>query len=283
VPVGLINSSWGGPPAEVWTPANAVINNDTLQTAAMKLNVSPWWPTKPGKAYNAMIAPLLPFRIAGALWYQGESNTGTADTYESLLTGMIDNWRKGWNQNFPFYFVQIAPYTYGNKNIGALLREAQSNAEAHPKTGMVVITDLVEDIKDIHPRQKNAVAVRLANYALTDHYSRTGFNYRSPVFKSMSVKGNQALLTFDHAENGFITRGGKAVEWFVAGEDKVFYPADISMSKNIITVSSPKVRIPVAVRFGFSNEAIGNIFNKEGLPVNPFRTDNWQVDTSKIN
>ena len=281
IPIGLIHSSWGGTPAEAWTPHADVTGNEVLHKAALKIRESTWWPTKPGKAYNAMIAPLLPFTIAGAIWYQGESNTETYDTYQQLLTTMISRWREKWNKEFPFYYVQIAPYEYEKKNIGALLREAQANVQAHPNTGMVVVTDLVDDVKDIHPQQKRAVGQRLANYALAETYGKKGITYRSPALKSMQVNKNKATLTFDHAENGFMIRGSKATEWYIAGPDKQFYPADISIRKNMITVSSPRVAAPVAVRFGFSNAAMPNLFSKEGLPVAPFRTDHWEMDTSK--
>jgi len=280
IPIGVINSSWGGTPAETWTPSSTVTNDDATRLAALKIADNPYWPTKPGKAYNAMIAPLTPFNIAGAIWYQGESNTLTYNTYQLLLTNMIGSWRLAWNKDFPFYYVQIAPYTYDNKNIGALLREAQTNVQGYAKTGMVVITDLVDNVKDIHPQNKHAVGERLANYALGDHYGQKGLHFKSPMFRSMTINKGIATLKFDHAENGLILKGNKATEWFIAGADKVFYPADIKTSKNMVLVSSTKVKAPVAVRFAFSNEAIGNIFSKEGLPVNPFRTDDWDMDVT---
>ena len=125
-PVGLIGTSWGGTPAEVWTPKELVEGDSALAKAARSLKVSNGWPVAPGATYNAMIYPLTNYAIAGAIWYQGESNTGTAQTYQPLFTAMIGAWRKAWQKEFPFYFVQIAPYTYGNNNIGALLREAQT-------------------------------------------------------------------------------------------------------------------------------------------------------------
>jgi sialate O-acetylesterase len=280
VPIGLINSSWGGTPAETWTPETIVTSDDNTKKAAAKIAASPWWPIMPGKTFNAMIAPATPFTIAGAIWYQGESNVNNYSTYQLLFTNMIYGWRQAWKKEFPFYFVQIAPFAYVNNNVGALLREAQANSMAYPKTGMVVITDLVENVKDIHPRQKHAVADRLANYALADNYKIPDIVYKSPVFKNMVVSKNTAHLYFDNAPNGFLLKGEHAMEWYVAGVDKIFYPATVKLEKKRLLVSSPQVKIPVAVRFGFSNEAIGNIFNKEGLPVTPFRTDSWEMDTA---
>ncbi|RAJ10950.1 sialate O-acetylesterase [Chitinophaga skermanii] len=152
VPIGLINASWGGTPAEVWTPANIVNNNPSLLEASKKIAPAQWWPNTPGIAYNAMIAPITKFNIAGTIWYQGESNKANADAYTNLFTSMIKAWRDDWKKVFPFYFVQIAPYNSGDKDqTGALVREAQANTEKLENTGMVVVTDLVDNINDIHP------------------------------------------------------------------------------------------------------------------------------------
>ena len=282
VPIGLINASWGGTPAEVWTPADEVYNDNELKTAASLLNKSQWWPVMPGLAYNAMIAPLTNFSIAGAIWYQGESNTGTAASYNKLFATMIGAWRKAWQIEFPFYYVQIAPYKYGNKNIGALLQEQQTKTLSYPNTGMTVITDLVDNIKNIHPQNKIDVANRLANWALAETYKQNIVVYKSPSFQKMEISKNKAALFFDHAPNGFITKGGaKATEFYIAGGDKNFLPADVKIEKDRIVVFHKQIKSPVAVRFGFSNTAMSNLFSKEGLPVCPFRTDNWEVEISK--
>lgn len=283
VPIGLINTSWGGTPAEVWTPEEAVSGDPILKAAAAKLTKTNWWPTEPGITYNAMIAPITPFNIAGAIWYQGESNTGTASTYQLLMTTMIESWRKAWNKNFPFYYVQIAPFKYKEKNVGALLREAQTKTMSVPNTGMVVITDLVDDVKDIHPRKKHDVAKRLAAWALAETYHKEGLAYKSPVYRNMVVNKNKATIYFDNAAGGLILKGTdkKATEFYIAGEDKNFLPADVKIEGDHLVISNKQVKNPVAVRFAFSNTAIGNIFNREGLPVCPFRTDEWEVDTSK--
>lgn len=275
VPIGLINASWGGTPAETWTPGPIVENDAVLKNAAGKLKEVRWWPTTPGAAYNGMIAPMTRFTIAGTIWYQGESNAGIYSTYQALFSSMITAWRKAWNKDFPFYYVQIAPYAYGNENISAFLREQQTRTMSLPNTGMVVITDLVDDVKDIHPKNKKDVGSRLANWALAETYQHTGITYKSPQYKSMQVKNGKAEIYFDNAPNGFILKGDKATEWYIAGPDRLFLPATVKLEKDRVIVSNPNIKEPVAVRFAFTDTAIGNIFSKEGLPVGPFRTDGW--------
>jgi len=282
VPIGLINSSWGGTPAEAWTPSDVVYRDSTLVAASRKLNPSQWWPVTPAYCYNAMIAPLTNFSIAGAIWYQGESNTGTASTYAKLLTSMIESWRAKWNKDLPFYLVQIAPYTYGNKNVGALLREAQTKVLALHNTGMVVITDLVDDTTDIHPKNKKDVGIRLAKLALVKTYQQSVTGALNPVYGLMKIDNNQVYVYIQNSGTGLIHGGNSIVGFSIAGEDKVFYPATAKISGISIIVSSKEVPHPVAVRYAFGNTAVGNVFTREGLPLGPFRTDDWPVDTSSV-
>jgi sialate O-acetylesterase len=279
--VGLINSSWGGTPAEVWTPKEFV-ENDAALVASAKREPAPGWPVYPGLTYNAMIYPIENFNIAGAIWYQGESNTGAYASYQKLFTGMIGEWRKAWKKEFPFYFVQIAPYAgYGNKNISPLLREVQTKSLVYPKTGMVVIHDLVDNINDIHPKMKKEVGYRLANVALADTYGKQGIAYKSPSYKSMNIEKDKIRIYFDNAEGGLISKGGEPTEFYIAGEDKNFVSATAKISGNTVIINSKEVKNPVAVRFGFSNSAMPNLFSKtSNLPVNLFRTDDWPADTS---
>ncbi len=281
VPVGLINSNWGGTPAEVWTPKSEVENDPELNSAAKKLTARPWWPELPGYAYNAMIYPLTNFEISGVLWYQGESNVGAYSTYKQLLSKMISSWRKAWNKDFPFYFVQIAPWDgYGNNTICALQRETMTNCLSIPKTGMAVISDLVDDIKNIHPVNKIDVSARLANIALAETYGKSGLNYKFPIYKGMKNEKDKIRIFFDHADNGLMIKDKTITEVYISGEDRKFQPAMAKIDGSTLVVWNKTIKAPVAVRFGFTNTAIPNLFSKEGLPVNLFRTDNWDVDTT---
>jgi sialate O-acetylesterase len=274
-PVGLINSNWGGTPAEVWTPTDVVKSDNDLRAASEKLQPSAWWPYVNGHCYNAMIYPLTNLAIAGAIWYQGESNVGTHYAYEKLFTSMIDSWRKAWGKDFPFYFVQIAPYSYGDDNInGALLRDAQTRASYHLKTGMVVVSDLVSDIKNIHPIDKINVSKRLANYALAETYGVTGLNYKSPVYRAHVAEKGKIRISFDNVPTTLISKNGAALtDFYVAGEDNKFVAAEAKIEGKTVVVSSKEVKDPIAVRFGFNNTATPNLVTAEGLPVNLFRTD----------
>ncbi|MDB5279011.1 MAG: sialate O-acetylesterase [Ferruginibacter sp.] len=281
VPVGLISTNWGGTPAETWTEAGAINNDPELKNAAAKQQPYDWWPYLPGAAFNGMIAPVTNYNIAGAIWYQGEGNTIAPDTYGKLLTTMIGSWRKAWSKELPFYYVQIAPFTYENKFISSVIREQQTKAMIFPNVGMAVITDLVDNVKDIHPKGKRLVGERLANWALAQTYHKDGLLFRSPMYKSMEVQKNKVVITFDNAPNGLMTTGKNITEVYIAGADKIFVPATAKIDKDKLIVTSTKVPQPVAVRFSFSNAAMGNLFSKEGLPVNPFRTDDWELDRSK--
>ena len=273
-PVGIINSSWGGTPAEVWTPREVVEAAPDLRAAAAELKPFAWWPHQPGLAYNAMIHPLLPFRIAGVLWYQGESNVPTHATYRKLFTYMIDAWRAAWKSELPVYFVQIAPYTYGDDHIrGALLREAQTLAANHPRTGMAVISDLVDNVRDIHPQMKREVAERLAAMALTDTYGIAGPQSRSPSYRSHRIEGNTVIVELDPVPTTLVARDGPPKDFQIAAADGQFVPAEVVIDGKTLRVSSPSVAQPTAVRFGFRNDSIPNLFTAEGLPVNLFRTD----------
>lgn len=274
VPVGLVNSSWGGTPAEAWTSPEAINADETLKKDAENMKQVPWGPVGVGKIFHAMIKPMVPFKIAGVLWYQGESNVMNAKNYSILLPALITNWRKEWGHEFPFYFVQIAPYIYGQPEEGVLLREAQRRSLEVPNTGMVVTSD-IGNIEDIHPRNKIDVGLRLANLALNKNYNKTHLPFSGPLFKDMKVEGRKVRINFDHAENGLIKKGKDPLDFEIAGEDGMFVKATAKIEGSSVVVHSKSVKDPVAVRFGWSNTANPNLFNQEGLPASSFTTGNW--------
>ncbi len=277
VPIGLIEASWGGTPAEVWTPEEDIDKDVVLKESAHTLQAYNWWPYWPGYTYNGMIAPLTNYNIAGAIWYQGEGNTNAPSTYARLLTTMIKSWRNAWQKDFPFYYVQIAPFTYSDKNVGAVLKEQQEKVLALENTGMVVTTDITADTTNIHPPDKLDVGYRLANLALAETYHQNITDYKSSLFKSMSVENNKVIIDFYNADDGLTMKGDHVTQLYIAGKDSIFYPADAKIQNNKLIVSSKNVDAPIAVRYEFSNAAIGNLFSSAGLPVAPFRTDDWDV------
>jgi sialate O-acetylesterase len=239
----------------------------------------------PSLAYNAMINPLIPFAFRGVLWYQGESNADRAFQYRTAFPLLINDWRAKFDQgNFPFYFVQLATFkTTGNSNEGcswAELREAQTLTLQIPNTGMVVTTD-IGDPNDIHPTNKQDVGKRLAALALNKIYHQKIIS-QGPSFKSMKIKKNQLILSFHHTRNELTTHDESAfVNGFeIAGNDQVFHPALATVKANKILVSAKNVKNPIATRFGWIGDAsANNLFNKEGFPAVPFRTDHWKTIT----
>ena len=231
----------------------------------------------PTGLYNGMVHALVPFAIRGALWYQGESNRGQGMHYHSLMKGLISGWRGVWGQGeFPFLFVQLAPYRY-DQNFTALpeIWEAQTATLAVPNTGMAVTTD-ISNVKDIHPRNKQEVGRRLALWALAKTYNKPDVVYSGPQYASLAVQQGEVQIKFHHAEGGLIARDDKPLTWFtIAGDDKKFVPAVARIANDTVVVSSPQVPAPVAVRFAWHQIAEPNLANKAGLPAIPFRTDNW--------
>jgi|WetSurMetagenome_2_1015567.scaffolds.fasta_scaffold09092_2 sialate O-acetylesterase len=276
IPVGIIEVAWGGTPAEVWVKADRIESDPLLQACAAKLETYNWWPSKAGVVYNGMIAPIVPFRIAGAIWYQGEGNTNNPESYRKLFRTLIENWRQDFGNDFPFYFVQIAPFAYGQNTRSALIREMQMQSMDIPKTGMVVVSDLVDDVKNIHPQNKQDVGKRLANWALAETYSVKDLVYKHPQYESMKLEKSKIRISFTNAAKGLAVHGDE-IRWFeIAGADQVFMPAKVKIEGNTVLVWAKELKTPVAVRFSFSNDAIGNLFSQEGLPVAPFRTDTWK-------
>jgi sialate O-acetylesterase len=231
--------------------------------------------------YNAMIAPLVPFAMRGVLWYQGETNAGRAYQYRQSFPLMIEDWRKKWNQDFSFYFVQLANYGANqNSNVGsnwAELREAQTLTLSLPKTGMAVITD-IGNPNDIHPTNKQDVAHRLALNALKKDFGQA-IDFSSPMYESVSFENNKAIITFKYTGKGLVIKDkfGYLKGFEIAGEDKKFYFAKAEIVDNKVVISNPNVSKPVAVRYAWADSPDdANLFNSYGLPANSFRTDTWQ-------
>jgi sialate O-acetylesterase len=245
-------------------------------------------PNEPASLYNGMIAPLIPYAVKGAIWYQGESNAGRPIEYRTLYADMIKDWRKRWGNDFPFYCVQLAPWdpSKAGRDNWAYLREAQGIASQNVKhAGVAVITD-AGDLTDIHPQKKEPAGARLALLALAHDYGQK-VEYSGPAYQSLKVEGNKAVLSFDHVAGGLVVgqfsmngaenvgKDGKLVGFTVAGEDKVFHPATAMIEGDTVVVTSDKVSKPVAVRYGWVDFPVCNLFNKAGLPASPFRTDEF--------
>ena len=289
VPIGLIHTSWGGTIAEAWTSAEALQAMPDFKPAVDKLTETKANPAN-GKQdnnpnvvtvlYDGMIAPIIPYAIKGAIWYQGESNAGRAYQYRTLLPTMIKDWRARWGVgNFPFLIVQLAnwqqPAPEPKEDSWAELREAQSmTARTLPNTGIAVIIDIGE-AGDIHPKNKQDVGKRLALSAEALAYHRK-VEYAGPVYKEMALVDNESAikLNFDHAR-GLMAKGDKLTGFAIAGEDKKFVWADAKIVGKSVIVSSPQVPHPVAVRYAWHINPICNLYNGAGLPASPFRTDDW--------
>lgn len=230
----------------------------------------------PTALYNAMVHGLAPFAIRGALWYQGEANVGRGMHYYDLMRGLVQGWRDVWNQGeFPFLFVQLAPFKYGGSPTALPeLWEAQNASLKIPNTGMAVTTDITT-INDIHPPNKLDVGKRLALWALAKTYGQDVV-HSGPLFDSIKVEGDKIRVLFQHAAGGLVARDGKPLTWFaVAGADKKFVPATATIEGETVVVSAPGINQPVAVRFGWNQIAEPNLNNKAGLPASPFRSDTW--------
>jgi len=322
VPVGLIHTSWGGSPAEVWIregvlAANPAYKRDILdgytgQLKGFQAGLAKWEkeseelkkegkqptdrkPSPPWKAaelFNGMIAPLIPYAIKGATWYQGESNANRAWQYRTLFPDLIRNWRQDWGQgDFTFLAVQLAPFDRNKKRSleaitaapgdsdWAELREAQLLAtKVLPKVGLAVITD-VGDKDDIHPTKKEPVGARLALLARGIAYGEK-IERSGPLYRGMQLKGDKIILSFDQVGGGLEARGGRLRGFAICGEDRKFVWAIAEIDNGKVIVSSPEVHKPVSVRYGWADYPVVNLFNRAGLPASPFRTDDFQITTA---
>jgi sialate O-acetylesterase len=291
VPVGLIVNSWGGMPCESYTSLEALDAEPSLKYLAdraraaakrFEMDKKPAAPNTPTVLYNAMVHPLLKFPVKGAIWYQGESNAPRAYEYRTLYPAMIKDWRARWKSELPFIGVQLAPYWDGDSNgvRYAELRDAQLHAtKVLPKVGIAVITDSGDE-KDIHPARKEPVGARLALNARALAYGEK-IEFSGPIYKDAAFEAGAATIHFTHVGGGLVAKDGDLTGFTVAGKDGVFHPAKAIIKDDVVVVSSELVPNPVAVRYGWVNFAKPtlNLFNKEGLPASPFRTDDYPLTT----
>jgi len=277
IPIGLINCSYGGSSIETWMTPESLAGYDVKIPAAGEIIESNKRHNTPTGLFNGMLHPVIGYGIRGAIWYQGESNAGQPEKYPGLSQKMVAEWRQLWGIGvFPFYYIQIAPFSYDKSINSAFLREAQVKVlDLIPNSGMIVNMD-ADSPNNIHPPKKKTPAERLANLALSKTYHKKGINTKSLAFKSMKVKGSEVELRFECAKNTSLTSNGKELKEFrIAGADKKFYPANARISGNSILVSASEVSSPVAVRYAFENTSPAEVFATDGLPLSSFRTDIW--------
>jgi sialate O-acetylesterase len=309
VPVGVIDSTWGGTPAEAWTSLTALgedaqinplfnargkmmegaadmelqIKDEQRQVAEAKTQGKPvpqfpWHAAPdswgPGNLWNGMIAPLTPFAIRGAIWYQGESNAGKerAPYYDRVMRDMIEDWRRQWGiGSFPFYFVQIANWITGPDSNWADLRDQQRRTLGERNTAMAVTID-IGNPNDIHPTDKASVGHRLALAARALNYGEHDIEYSGPMFRQATIERASIRAWFDYAK-GLTAKGGEVTSVEIAGPDGKFVPAKATVDGETIVVSSPEVPTPVAIRYGWASNPQCNLFNSEGLPASPFTSE----------
>jgi sialate O-acetylesterase len=313
VPIGLVQSAWGGTPAESWTRRAAMAQHEVTRPIVERWDaaiarwpeaqkayeqalakweqageqrgekprppVGPQSPNCASSLWNGMIAPLVPLSFRGVLWYQGESNAMRAFQYRTLFPAMIQDWRAAFGREFPFLFVQLANFVPAEnaRQAWAELREAQLLALQLPKTGMAVTID-IGDSADIHPKNKLDVGKRLAAAALGMTYGQE-VEPSGPLFLAATFEGGRARVTFRHAGGGLVVKGDAPSGFTIAGADRKFWPATAQIDGATILVSSPEVGEPVAVRYGFECDPRCNLYNREGLPASPFRSDDWPLVT----
>jgi sialate O-acetylesterase len=276
VPVGLIQTAWGGSSVEAW------MDGQTLSTFGIKLPTE--MPDKyknlvPSLLYNGMLNPYVPYSIRGVIWYQGESNVYEPEEYKKLFPALIGSWRSKWGkEKMPFYFVQIAPFSYKkNQPVNsAFLREAQMQTMLNVNdTGMAVTLD-IGDCNNIHPAEKKLIGERLVAWALAKVHGMEKIEYSGPIFDTILDRGDRRIRLRFRFGKGLRHAGRELKGFKIAGDDKVFYEAKAKINKDdTIDVWSDHVIHPIAVRYAFENCAESTLFNRAGLPASSFRTDHW--------
>lgn len=278
VPVGMIHSSWGGSSVRAWMSKEALSAIEEVDLSKADLNRAPGTPTV---IFNAMIHPLVSFTIRGALWYQGERNVWESEKYKVLFPAMVQDWRNRWGiGDFPFYYVQIAPYAYENpkkgpmQHVAAQMRDAQMEClDLIPNSGIAVTLDIGEE-HVIHPARKKEVAERLLYNALNKTYGYEAVDCSGPVYDSFEIRNDTVLVRFRNAENGLFVFD-QLTGFEIAGKDKVFYPAQAELGMRGVIAKSKRVKKPVALRYGWKNWVKGTLLDTNMLPASSFRTDDW--------
>lgn len=282
VPVAIVQSAYGGTHIAGWMSGEVLSKFSEFE---VKPEADSAYTNRntPAGLFNAMIHPILGYGIKGALWYQGEHNRAEPELYSRLFPEMVSQWRKDWGiGDFPFYYVQLAPYLRAGKktldiqDIIPVFREMQAHATNHIKnSGIAILTDIGSE-STVHPPEKEAVGDRLSYIALNKTYGFMKIPYSGPVYKSMKSEGNTLILSFNHAE-GLYLKNKSSVNFEVAGSDRVFHPAVAVIKGRTVRVSNPQVEKPIAARYAFKAWVVGDLFNKHHLPASSFRTDDWPV------
>lgn len=289
VPVGLIHTSWGGSSVQAWISTEEISNYQKINLK--DVDISKNTNRIPTALFNSMIKPLIPYTIKGALWYQGESNRQHPKEYKELFPAMVKDWRTRWNiGDFPFYYVQIAPYQYNsgkdvfqNTDNSAFIRETQLQClELIPNSGIAITMDIGEE-RNIHPAKKKEVADRLLLNALNQNYGYTAVDGTTPIYDSHEQEDGGLVLKFKNTKYGIYAYNG-LTGFEIAGDDRVFYPAEAKIvdRKNVF-VKNENVPDPVAVRYAWQDWIIGTLYNTSLLPASSFRTDNWENATQAKN
>ena len=272
VPVGIISSAWGGTPAEAWAE-KSFLDKEFKAGLIINNSAEKFEEYNPGYLFNAMLKPLIPFTVRGGIWYQGENNRERAKHYSKLMQVMVESWRSEWGQgDFPFYFVQIAPFRYDgpNESSSAELRDSQLDAMKNIKNSGMVSTVDIGDLNSIHPPEKIKVGNRLAYWALNKTYGYKSITPSGPIPNSAKVDGYQVVINFDYANNGLYNFNGPLDDFEIAGDDGIFYSANAKIYSKSIIIESTNVKNPKEVRYGWKNYYEASLFNIEGLPASSF-------------
>ena len=279
IPIGIVMSSWGGTPAETWISKGYEQLNLDLIESAKNVEENGWRPDETAAAYNAMIAPLVPFSFSGTIWYQGEDNVPRYQYYDSIMRTLIDCWRADFGKDMPFYFVEIAPFKYNGKYSGyaSYLREQQQKTARYNNCGVVVINDLVKNTQNIHPENKKDVSFRLADMALNRIYGYDNIDCNYPEIEKVIPNGNKIIVKLKNCDKGVLLVNNEQTGFKIAEADGEFVDAvvKIDLKTNNIILSAKNIREPLYVRYLFDDSSVCGVKGANGLPLVLYRNDNF--------